>query len=137
MRITVGAGPRSLVVAAGLILGALVAPAVAKAPELAMLDGLTDGSWELRYREDDARSRICVHSGRELIQIRHSAAKCSPYVVDDEPNLVTVQYTCPGHGYGRTTVRRETPQLVQIEAQGIEDGLPFHFTAEGRRVGGC
>lgn len=137
MRIGVGASLRSLMGAAGLFLGVLVAPAVAKAPELAMLDGLTVGAWELRYRADDVRDRVCLRSGRELIQIRHRAAQCSPYVVDDEANLVTVQYTCPGHGYGRTTIRRETPQLVQIEAQGIEDGLPFHFNAEGRRVGGC
>ena len=137
MRVGAGVGLRSLVTAAGLILGTLFAPAVAKAPELVMLDGLTVGAWELHYRADDTRDRVCVRSGRELIQIRHRAAQCSPYIVDDEPNRVTVQYTCPGHGYGRTTIRRETPQLVQIEAQGIEDGLPFHFTAEGRRVSGC
>jgi hypothetical protein len=128
---------RPLVAVAGMVLATLVAPAVAKAPQLAMLDGLANGAWVLHYRESDERDKICVRTGRELIQIRHRAAKCSHYVVDDQPNLVTVQYTCPGVGYGRTTIRRETPRLVQIESSGIEGGLPFHVSAEGRRVGGC
>jgi len=137
MRIEFSKALRPLVAVAGMALASLVAPAVAKAPELAMLDGLADGTWVLHYRENDEHEKICVRSGRELIQIHHRGNKCSRYVVDDQPNLVTVQYTCPGVGYGRTTIRRETPRLVQIESSGIENGLPFHVSAEGRRVGGC
>ena len=48
-----------------------------------------------------------------------------------------MQYTCRGRGYGRTHIRRETGRLVQIESQGIVDGLPFDFVAEGRRIGEC
>lgn len=128
---------RSLVAAASVFLGTLLAPAAAKAPELAMLAGLADGAWELTFRDGTATDRICVHSGRELIQVRHRAAQCSRYVVDDKPNQVTVQYTCPGEGYGRTSIRRETGQLVQIDSQGIEKGMPFHITGEARRAGAC
>ncbi|HEX7709462.1 MAG TPA: hypothetical protein VF418_00855 [Sphingomonadaceae bacterium] len=102
-----------------------------------MLAGLADGAWELTFRDGTATDRICVHSGRELIQVRHRAAQCSRYVVDDKPNQVTVQYTCPGEGYGRTSIRRETGQLVQIDSQGIEKGMPFHITGEARRAGAC
>jgi hypothetical protein len=123
--------------AAGLTFGALVAPAVAKAPELAMLDGLAGGSWELYDRDANSRDKICVRGGRDLIQIRHRAVQCSRYVVEDGPKSVVVQYTCPGDGYGRTSIRRETGQLVQIDSQGIENGMPFHLTAEARRVGAC
>ena len=42
-----------------------------------------------------------------------------------------------GNGYGRTNLRREISRLVQIESQGIVDGLPFQFAAEARRVGAC
>jgi len=122
---------------AGLLLGTLVVPASARAPELAMLNGLQDGRWELRMRDDGSRSHVCLRSGRELIQIRHSQLTCKRFVVNDGPSEVTVQYTCPGHGYGNTTIRRETAQLVQINSQGIEGGAPFHFNAEARRVGGC
>ena len=136
MRIGKKAAFRSMTVAA-LTFGPLVAPAVAKAPELAMLGALTSGSWELNYHGAGKNDRICVHTGRELIQLRHRATQCSSFVVDDKPNLITVQYTCPGDGYGRTSIRRETGQLLQIDSQGIENGMPFHLTAEARRVGAC
>jgi hypothetical protein len=42
-----------------------------------------------------------------------------------------------GQGYGRTQIRRETDGLVQIDSQGIVNGLPFAFSAEGRRTGDC
>jgi hypothetical protein len=58
-------------------------------------------------------------------------------VIEDRPDVVTVQYTCRGRGYGRTTIRRENAQLVQIDTQGIAEGLPFEFSAEARRVGAC
>ncbi len=40
-------------------------------------------------------------------------------------------------GSGRTTIRVETPRLVQIETQGIADQSPFAFSAEARRIGTC
>lgn len=137
MRIKARAGLRSLAVLAGSFLAMIVLPAAAHGPELAMLEGLQNGSWELRIRGADTRSRICLRTGHELVQIRHQRLNCSHFVVEDRPGAVTVQYTCSGNGYGRTTIRREGRQLVQIDSQGIENGLPFHFTAEARRVGGC
>jgi hypothetical protein len=124
-----------VMVAAALAL--LSVPAVAQAPELAMLASLQRGGWELRLRGDDSRQRVCLRSGMELIQLRHTQANCSRYVVEDESTRVTVQYTCPGHGYGRTTIRKESASLIQVESQGIIDGRPFHLSAEGRRSGAC
>lgn len=135
MRMKLSSAMRPL--AAGLVLGLLVAPAVAQAPELAMLDGLQDGSWEIRIRGEEGSRRLCLRTGRELIQIRHRQNRCSRFVVNDQAAEVTVQYSCPGNGYGRTTIRRETSQLVQINSQGIEDELPFQFNAEARRTGAC
>ena len=137
MRLTPPSAVRPVAAIAALVAGVLVAPATAQAPELAMLDGLQDGAWEVRIRGEDAGSRVCLRTGRELIQIRHKADRCSRVVVEDGASAVTVQYSCPGNGYGRTTIRRETPQLVQINSQGIEGGAPFHFNAEARRTGGC
>lgn len=104
---------------------------------LAMLDKLTPGQWELRFREGRAPARICLRTGRELLQIRHRSAKCSRYVVEDGAAQVTVQYTCPGKGYGLTAIRHETPTLVQISSQGVADGQPFEMSAEARRIGAC
>ena len=117
---------------------ALAVPATGQRPALAMLDQLEKGSWELRMREDGARlERLCLNDARRLIQLRHPAANCERLVVDDEATQVTVQYTCRGQGFGRTHIRRETSRLVQIDSQGIADGLPFSFAAEARRVGDC
>jgi hypothetical protein len=88
-------------------------------------------------REDGARTTMCIPNGRRLIQLRHPNEACDRLVIEDAPNQVAVQYTCRGRGYGLTRIRRETNQLVQIESQGIAEGLPFDFTVEARRVGSC
>ena len=122
---------------AGLFAASAV-PVLAQGPALAMLDGLQKGSWELRVRGEGGKAKkICLRDGRQLIQLRHNTEKCRRLVVEDTPNQVVVQYTCPGNGYGRTRIRRETPQLVQIDTQGIADGSPFAFAAEARWVGHC
>ncbi|EZP72577.1 MULTISPECIES: DUF3617 domain-containing protein [Sphingomonadaceae] len=111
-------------------------PAYAQQQSLGMLDALAHGGWELRERGGPVRN-ICLDSGRRLIQLRHPGAPCSTVVVEDKADQVTVQYTCRGQGYGRTQIRRETDGLVQIDSQGIVNGLPFAFSAEGRRTGDC
>ena len=131
------AGMRSFAIAAGLSAVGLMTPVAAQAPSLAMLTGLDDGKWEVRPRDGSTVRRLCVQSGLELIQLQHGQANCSRFVVEDAADAVTVQYTCRGNGYGRTTVRRETASLVQIDSQGIAGGLPFQFSAEARRVGTC
>lgn len=103
-----------------------------------MLDQLQSGRWELRSREPGGQTeRLCLPNGRRLIQLRHPGNDCERFIVQDSANEITVQYTCRGRGYGRTHIRRETNRLVQIESQGIAEGLPFDFTAEARRVGDC
>lgn len=113
-------------------------PARGAGQQLAMLDELEGGSWELRYRGSDPRvERLCVADGWRLIQLRHPGPACQRVVIDDGAVAVTVQYTCPGRGYGRTRIKRETNRLVQLTSQGIADGLPFEDVAEARRVGDC
>ena len=83
------------------------------------------------------KETVPVDAAQRLIQLRHPAAACDRLVVDDGASEVTVQYTCRGRGYGRTHIRRETNRLVQIDSQGIAEGLPFSFAAEARRIGDC
>lgn len=130
-------GWRLLTIAAGFYAAGLLGPAAAQGPSLAMLTGLTDGQWEIRFRDGREPRRVCVQSGLELIQLQHGGAACSRFVVEDGANAVTVQYTCRGNGYGRTSIRRESAGLVQIDSQGIAAGTPFEFSAEARRVGAC
>lgn len=116
---------------------AIVWPVAAQAPSLAMLDTLDAGLWEVRDRETQAKTRICVRNGRDLIQLRHQGKACSRVVVEDGASEVTVQYSCKGDGYGRTNIRRESAILVQIEGQGIAGTRHFEFSAEARRIGAC
>jgi len=124
---------------AGTALAALVAivPVAAQGPGLAMLAGLQRGNWELHLRDDGSTTSICVRTGQEFIQLRHRQPACERFIVQDEPGEVTVQYTCRGNGYGRTTVRRESESLVQIRSQGIQGGRPFSIEGEARRTGAC
>jgi hypothetical protein len=128
------------------VLGALVvamvagfaAPVLAARQPLAMLDEVESGRWELRMRDPaGAVERICMRDARRLIQMRHPFDNCERLIVNDTPTDVTVQYTCRGRGYGRTHIRRESNRLLQVDSQGIAEGLPFAFVAEARRIGDC
>jgi len=118
-------------------IGLLAVPLEAQAPELAMLNSLAKGAWNLRIRDDGSQQRICVRDGREFIQLRHRDPGCSRFVVQDGADEVVVQYTCRGNGYGRTSIRREGNALVQIQSQGIYGGAPFSFSGEARHSGSC
>ena len=76
-----------------------------------------------------------------VVRLRaHAAAIVEAHhriVVDDNGTSATVQYSCTGSGYGRTYIRREGRDLVQLRTDGIERGAPFSIEAEGRRVGSC
>ena len=80
---------------------------------------------------------MCVADPRTLLQVRHGRAPCSRFVIANDARASTVHYTCPGAGHGRTTIRVETPRLIQIDSQGIADNEPFALQFEGRRTGAC
>lgn len=129
--------PVGITAAVGMVLLGLAIPVAAETDSLSMLTGLSKGEWTIKHRDGSADRKICVKSGQEFIQLRHDEADCSRFVVEDATSKITVQYTCPGNGYGRTNIRKETGALVQIESQGIASGLPFQFAAEARRTGTC
>lgn len=119
-----------------MVLAAVALPAHGQKPSLGMLDEIERGAWELRERGGNHSARnICLDNGRRLIQLRHPGVPCSSVVVEDTPTQVTVQYTCRGRGYGRTQIRREANNLIQVDTQGIVNGLPFSYAAEGRKTG--
>ncbi len=121
----------------GACVVALNTPALAQANKLAMLTSLTKGEWTVTFRDGSPTRKICLRRGTELIQLRHRAGNCNRFVVEDGSAKVTVQYTCPGDGYGRTNIRRETASLVQIQSEGYASGSPFQMSAEARRTGSC
>ncbi len=128
--------------AATALTGAFLLDAAAGAAQapgggLQMLSQLERGRWEIRVRGERSVQSLCIGDQRRLIQLRHPDLPCERLVLEDNASSVTVQYICRGHGYGRTHIRRESAQLIQMESQGIAEGLPFEISAEGRRVSGC
>lgn len=130
------AGMRALGAAAAWMMAVAAVPAGAPAP--VALHGLETGEWELRGRGEGAETRkLCVTDLRQLLQVRHGKALCRSFVISDAPHDLSVTYDCAAAGNGRTDLRVETTRLVQIRSQGVADGAPFAFAAEGRRIGVC
>jgi hypothetical protein len=99
-------------------------------------DAITSGSWNIAF--DDGTSRkMCIEDVQPLLQLAHAGPACGRLVIEDKPDRATVHYTCPGAGWGRTSVLVETPRLVRINSQGIASRMPFAFDAEARRIGPC
>ena len=102
-----------------------------------MLARLESGQWELRGPGNTRIASICLGNPILLTQPHHGGANCARDVVAADAGSMTVNYSCPGVGRGRTTIRFETPRLVQIDSQGLYRGAPFALRAEARRVGAC
>lgn len=115
----------------------IAAPAAAPRP-IQALSSVQPGQWEIRSRDNpDVNRSFCMSDAKVLLQLRHPNNVCSRFVISDDRRSATIQYSCPSGGNGRTTLRVETPRLVQIDTQGIADQSPFAFSAEARRIGDC
>jgi hypothetical protein len=120
---------------AGLI--AVAAPVFAFAlSDVEALSKLERGRWQLRDSAGETRS-ICLGDPTALVQLEHPGVGCDHEVVADGRGAATVQYSCPGHGYGHTSIRVETPRLARVDTQGLADGRPFSYRSEARKVGAC
>lgn len=116
-------------------------PAFADSPPtkpapLVAAKAITPGSWNVVF-DDGTSRRMCLEDIEPLIQLAHAGPVCSRFVIADQPDRATVHYTCPGVGWGRTSVLVETPRLARINSQGISGRAPFALVAEARRVGDC
>ncbi|HYI49824.1 MAG TPA: hypothetical protein VEX35_15305 [Allosphingosinicella sp.] len=119
-------------------LGLFVAvPGASQPGAPAMLARLETGQWELRGPDNARITSICLGNPILLTQPQHGGINCNRDVVAADATSMTVNYSCPGVGRGRTTIRFETPRLVQIDSQGLYRGAPFALRAQGRRVGAC
>ncbi len=117
---------------------AFTVAAPAQAPTMTAIDDLQKGSWTLKARGSIQNGReLCLGDVVKLTQIQHGDADCSRYVIEDSPKKLRVSYKCGNLGHGVTEIRRESSDLVQIYSQGIANGAPFSFSAEGRHTGAC
>ena len=121
---------------AGLAL--LASGAMPREAGLDVLEKVQPGVWRLHeIGSRAAGDSMCVRYPRLLLQIHHRASQCARFVVSTDARAVTVHYTCPGAGYGRSTLRLEQPGLARIQTQGLARGAPFEMDYEARRGGAC
>ena len=106
-------------------------------PKLEALSKLEPGRWQLRDPEGRPARSICLGDPAALVQIEHGGVSCGQEVLASEPGAATVQYTCPGRGFGHTNIQVDTPRLARIDTQGLVDGRPFSYRVEARKVGSC
>ena len=125
-------------IALALTASAIIAAPLAAATATTTIFGqLRLGVWEIRERGEDRARRVCVRTESDLVQLRHRGQTCRHILIEEKGASATVQYSCNGAGYGRTQIRRESPDLVQLRSDGIERGSPFSLEAEGRRLSMC
>ena len=123
----------AFILAAGALSGAAV-----WAARPAALAKASPGLWEI-YRLPGNRdmARECVGDVLSLAQYEHRGHRCTSSIVTDGPISTVIQYSCPGGGFGRSTLTMITPRSLRIETQGISDNLPFNYVLQARRVGDC
>ncbi|MDX5984108.1 DUF3617 domain-containing protein [Sphingomonas echinoides] len=123
---------------AAVMVGGLVAAAPTAGPTLAAVARIEPGQWQIKELGSDSPGRtLCIADPAILIQYGHGSAQCQRFVIDNEPDVATVHYTCPGNGHGRTTFRVSTPRAFNLDTQGIVSGAPFDYHYEARRIGAC
>jgi hypothetical protein len=114
--------------------------ATAELPALAQLE---KGKWQLsnpiasKSEPGEEAESICLGDPMLLMKLEHPGVTCSHEVIASAANSGSVHYTCPGRGFGRTSIRVETPRLVKIDTQGMASNHPFAYRVEARRVGAC
>jgi hypothetical protein len=107
-------------------------------PKLEALARLEPGRWQLRDSEGAAARSICLAADPvAFVQLEHQGVSCGSEVLASEAGAATVEYSCPGRGFGRTSIRVETSRLARIDTQGLVDGRPFAYRVEARKVGAC
>ncbi|MDX3884462.1 MULTISPECIES: DUF3617 domain-containing protein [Sphingomonadales] len=115
----------------------IAVPAAYAAPQPLVAGGMLEpGLWRLQP-EGEAPRNVCVADAGTLVQLRHPGAPCSRLVIDNRRTSATVHYSCPGSGWGRTTLKLLTPRSATIDTQGIAGNAPFSFTADAQRMGDC
>ena len=103
---------------------------------LTALQQLEAGLWQLDVKGRAPR-QICIADPVTLVQVEHDQPGCSRFVIANGPKSSTVHYSCQRTGWGRTTVRVETPRTAVIQTQGISRNAPFDYIVEARRIGAC
>jgi len=120
-----------------LILCLLPAGVQAGAPDLKPLADWQQGRWLASMVGGRTAAPICLKDPEALLAGGRPKPGCTYSIIEDRPTQATVTYRCPGGRTGHTVVRRDAGNIYTVDAQGVDDGLPFGDRAEWRRIGNC
>ena len=121
-----------------LMLVALAATSALAATRPSALAQAKPGQWELSgLPSSKAPVRSCVADLKQLLTLEHRSGRCKETVLSDDGTQMKVQFSCPGGGFGTTSVRVITPRSLRIETQGIASKSPYGYLVQARRIGEC
>jgi hypothetical protein len=113
-----------------LLLGAATRPGI--------LGQTSGGLWEVSGAPGSSEpKRLCIADPGLLAQFEHRTATCTRVVIREQGTSAEVHYTCPGGGFGQTTMTLLTPRSLRIHTQGISGAAPFNYLLQARRLGTC
>ncbi len=118
------------------VAGVLAIAGLGAAAPTSALSQVEGGLWEIS-RTGALPQRLCVAEPAALAQYEHRSASCTRSLIREAGPAATIRYTCPGGGFGQSTITRLTPRSLRIETQGIADGAPFQYRLQARRIGNC
>ena len=114
---------------------AIIALSAAQPPSA--LGQVQGGLWEISGAQAGSPLRQCVADAVMLARFEHRSNNCSAKTVRDSGNLVEIDYSCGGAGFGHSQMTVLTPRSLRIETQGISGGLPFNYVLQARRIADC
>ncbi|APG62264.1 hypothetical protein LPB140_04985 [Sphingorhabdus lutea] len=118
----------------GVSTAGLAAAALAMADDN-KLSSLAIGKWSFKMTSGNLdQNSICVRDQSKLLILKHGNMVCDTNFLRANANSMTYSYSCAGTAQGITTIRIEHSRLVHIHSQGVHNGAPYSFAAEGRHM---
>jgi hypothetical protein len=115
---------------------AWLAPAIAQQPNA--LAQTQPGLWEVSgIPGTKAPIRQCIANVALLARFEHRSNNCRAKVLKSDGTHESIEYSCPGAGFGHSDIDVLTPRSLRINTQGISYGLPFGYVLQARRVDDC
>ncbi len=115
----------------------LAAPALAASPALKALSGWKAGQWRASEIGGHPGALQCLRQPDAVLLAGRPNASCQFSVIQDDAGTGVVTYRCGDGRQGRTEIRRDTADLLTVDAQGVENGRPFASRTEWSHAGRC
>lgn len=96
------------------------------------------GLWDVSVSAtgNNAR-RFCLADPMILTQWEHRSRACARTILSERGSSATIEYSCPGGGFGQSVITLVTPRSIKVDTQGISGEGPFAYSLYARRAGSC